>query len=53
MNKNYNYENCVITVMLSNTSSDTVRKATESFLKKVVRESGYGNSNTTRDIQEK
>ena len=51
MNKIYNYRNCVITVTIPNTGSDNVRKATESFLKKVVRESQNDNNNTTRIIK--
>lgn len=50
MRKIYNYGKCVITIIHPNTSSNTIRKATESFLKKVVKEKQYGNSNTTKDI---
>lgn len=50
MRKIYNYEKCVITVNIPNTSSDVVRKATETFLRKVIKEKQHGNSNTTRDI---
>ena len=38
MKKIYNYRNCVITIVVPNTSSDNIQKATEIFLKNVVKE---------------
>lgn len=46
MKKIYNYRNCDITIIVPNTSSDNIRKSTESFLKKVLKERAQnGNSN--------
>ena len=50
MNKIYNFRNCVITVILPNTGSERLRKATETFLKRVVKEKQYGDSNKTGNI---
>ena len=50
MSKIYNYGNCVINIVIPNTSSKTVHKATEQFLRKVVKENQNGYSNTTRNI---
>lgn len=53
MRKIYNYRNCVITVITPSTSSEKLRKATETFLRKVAKEKQHGNCNTTRSIKEK
>lgn len=53
MKKIYNYGNCVITVIVQNNSSNTVQKATETFLRKVVKENLNGNCNTTGNFDKK
>ena len=38
MKKIYNYGKCVVELVIPNTSSDNIRKATEAFLRKVTKE---------------
>ena len=55
MRKIYKYENSIVTVIMSeNSITGNLQKATENFLRKVVKERrANGNSNTTRDIYKK
>lgn len=53
MRKIYNYENATIIVVNTNVcTSERIRKATEKFMKKVIKERGtYGNSDTTKHFR--
>jgi hypothetical protein len=55
MRKIYKYENSIVTVIMSeNGITGDFKKATENFLRKVIKErSTNGNSNTTGDIYKK
>lgn len=53
MKKIYNYKNCVITITVQEENTNTLYKATENFLKKVVKEKNYGNISTSRDNRKK
>lgn len=54
MQKTYIYENAVVVVIKPDGyTHDTLRSATKSFLRKVMEERLYGNSDKTRAIAEK
>ena len=54
MKKIYNYGNCIIELVISNTSSDVLRTPTETFLRKVLKERiQNGNSNKSGNINKK
>lgn len=53
MKKIYKYDNSVITIIVPDSSIDLIRDKTEIFLKRVVKEKSYGNSNTSRDNRKK
>ena len=55
MNKIYNYENCRVAVYIPEDTEfqERLRKASEKFMRKVIREGRKnGNSNTSRDFRE-
>jgi hypothetical protein len=55
MQKIYKYENSIVTVVMFETDiSEKFKDCTENFLRKVLKErNNYGNSNTSRNFNEK
>ena len=54
MEKKYTYENAVVSVVIPDDGVSNIRKATENFLRKVIKEKrNNGDSNTRGIIREK
>ena len=53
MQKVYKYGNAVVYIEIGEHAYDNIRKATEVFLRKVVKENQHGNCNTSTNIYKK